>query len=53
MKLHTDTFMSSKFDNDKSTFFLDNTDKKSFCFRIYQVEYTTTLAFTPFEQVLD
>ena len=53
MKLNTDTYMSAKFDNEMSTFFVDNPDKNLICFRFYQDEYTPTLALTPFEQVLD
>ena len=53
MKQHTDTYMSAKFDNEMSTFFVDNPDKKLIYFRFYQDEYTPTLAFIPFVQVID
>ena len=33
LKLHTDTFLSAKFDNDMSTVFVDNPDQKFFLFQ--------------------
>ena len=33
VKLHTDAVLSAKFDNDISTFFVDNTDQKMFLFQ--------------------
>ena len=33
VKLHTNTFLSAKFDNDISTFFVDNPNKKHFLFQ--------------------
>ena len=33
VKLHTDTFLSAKFDNDMSTFFVENPDKKLLLFQ--------------------
>ena len=33
MKLHTDTLLSAKFDNDMSTFFVDNPDQKLLLFQ--------------------
>ena len=33
VKLHTDTFLSAKFDNDMSTVFVDNPDQKLFLFQ--------------------
>ena len=33
MKLHTDTLLSAKFDNDMSTFFVDNPDQKFLLFQ--------------------
>ena len=53
VKQHTDTYMSAKFDNEMSTLFVDNPDKKLIYFRFYHDEYTPTLAFIPFEQVID
>ena len=35
MKLQTHTLLSAKFDNDMSTFFVDNGINNSFCFRTY------------------
>ena len=35
LKLHTHTLLSAKFDNDMSTFFVDNEINNSFCFRTY------------------
>ena len=35
VKLHTETFIVAKFDNDMSTFFADNQINISFCFRTY------------------
>ena len=42
---------AKNFDNNMSTFFVENPDKELFCFRIYQDEYTSTPALTSFEQV--
>ena len=36
-----------------STFFVDNSDKNSFCFRTYKDAYTPTLALIQIEQVVD
>ena len=55
MKLHNETFIGAMFDNDMdmSTFFVDNPDQKTCCFRTYYEEYIPTPARIAFEQFLD
>ena len=45
VKLHTDTLLSAKFDNDMSTFFVDNTDQYLLLFS--ETTRTQTLLFLP------
>ena len=51
--LHTDTFLSAKFENDMSEFFVDNTDNFFFFFRFYWEAYALIPALVSFEQNLD
>ena len=53
LKLHTDTFLSAKFDNDLSTVFVDNPDQKILSFQNLLGCIHSTLALIFFEKVVD
>ena len=52
--MHTDTFLSAKFDNDMSIFFVDSPDQDFvLCFRNYEDSFTPSLDLNSFQQVLN
>ena len=64
VKLHIETFIGAKFDNDLTAFFVDNPDKKLLLFKnllntstltlnFLLYAYTSTLTLIPFGEVLD
>ena len=53
VQLHTDNFLSAKFGNNLSKFFVDNPDQKFFPFQNLLRRNHSFLALISFEQVLD
>ena len=47
VKLHTDTLLNAKFDNDMSTFFVDNPDQKFLLFQFSELTRMHTLLLLP------